>query len=396
MERLKFRVEFLTPAFLGSADQSAQWRTPPFKALLRQWWRVAQAAEYGYDHERLRETEGMLFGHVFLKASRRTSEALMPSDRRFHDAEAVTWASKSMVQIRLRSWEKGKTSINPNGAWPEGKPTTVSTCEGNRRAQVRADVYLGYGPVHAPTRQRNNVVGLEHPPAIGVGENAIFELIFPSDQIKFEPLMTALRLIQAFGTIGSRSRNGWGSIQLRSDGDRNLPVGETMLTELDWMKRVLRPWEDCLQLSWPHAIGARNKKPLVWIGRTKHQNWLKAIEELAQIKVAMRAAAKKLRGPGLSGVVLLGYPAGGAQQVRTLPKNARWASQFRFKVIADATGGVRALAVHVPCTVPEDLRTHMDTRQREWLSAHERDVISTVHRVLDERMSSLPEGRNDG
>ncbi len=29
-----------TPSYLDHlSDQSAQWRTPPFKALIRQWWR---------------------------------------------------------------------------------------------------------------------------------------------------------------------------------------------------------------------------------------------------------------------------------------------------------------------------------------------------------------------
>ena len=40
----KFTLQFCTPAFLGNAEQSGQWRTPPFKAQLRQWWRVAYAA----------------------------------------------------------------------------------------------------------------------------------------------------------------------------------------------------------------------------------------------------------------------------------------------------------------------------------------------------------------
>jgi len=29
----------------SGTDQPLQWRTPPFKALLRQWWRVAAANE---------------------------------------------------------------------------------------------------------------------------------------------------------------------------------------------------------------------------------------------------------------------------------------------------------------------------------------------------------------
>ena len=36
-----YTVRFTTPAFLGDAEQNGAWRTPPFKALLRQWWRVS-------------------------------------------------------------------------------------------------------------------------------------------------------------------------------------------------------------------------------------------------------------------------------------------------------------------------------------------------------------------
>ena len=45
---LTYRVSFNTPAFLGNAEQQGQWRTPPIKALIRQWWRVAYAAEHGH------------------------------------------------------------------------------------------------------------------------------------------------------------------------------------------------------------------------------------------------------------------------------------------------------------------------------------------------------------
>ena len=41
MQTFHYRLSFFTPAFLGNANQQAQWRTPPLKALLRQWWRVA-------------------------------------------------------------------------------------------------------------------------------------------------------------------------------------------------------------------------------------------------------------------------------------------------------------------------------------------------------------------
>ena len=45
MRELTYQVSFNTPAFLGNAEQQAQWRTPPFKAMLRQWWRMVKAAD---------------------------------------------------------------------------------------------------------------------------------------------------------------------------------------------------------------------------------------------------------------------------------------------------------------------------------------------------------------
>ncbi len=48
MRQMKYRIEFLTPAFLGNAEQSGQWRAPPFKALLRQWWRVVWAQRHRF------------------------------------------------------------------------------------------------------------------------------------------------------------------------------------------------------------------------------------------------------------------------------------------------------------------------------------------------------------
>ncbi len=38
MHLCSYQLRFQTPAFLGNAQQQAQWRTPPIKALLRQWW----------------------------------------------------------------------------------------------------------------------------------------------------------------------------------------------------------------------------------------------------------------------------------------------------------------------------------------------------------------------
>ena len=52
-ETLQVSVEFLTPTFLGGADQNAELRAAPFKNLLRQWWRVAVGSQYPNHKEML-------------------------------------------------------------------------------------------------------------------------------------------------------------------------------------------------------------------------------------------------------------------------------------------------------------------------------------------------------
>ncbi len=37
MQQRCLSIQMLAPAFLGDADQKGTWRTPPFKALLREW-----------------------------------------------------------------------------------------------------------------------------------------------------------------------------------------------------------------------------------------------------------------------------------------------------------------------------------------------------------------------
>lgn len=58
MNKNQWHIGFATPAFLGNAGQQAQWRTPPIKALLRQWWRVLEWNRKQHNLESLRRQEG--------------------------------------------------------------------------------------------------------------------------------------------------------------------------------------------------------------------------------------------------------------------------------------------------------------------------------------------------
>ncbi len=104
MKKYTFKIRFLTPAFLGDAEQAGRWRTPPIKALLRQFWRIAYAADLKFDVavERMRTEEGLLFGNAWLKT-------------RKNDGPEEAAFTKSLVRIRLDRWDPGKeTSVSWN------------------------------------------------------------------------------------------------------------------------------------------------------------------------------------------------------------------------------------------------------------------------------------------
>lgn len=350
METREYQIRFTTPAFLGNADQQAQWRTPPFKALLRQWWRVAVAKQYHYDHEQIREAEGKLLGHAWLKND---------VDK---NGKKVS-ARRSQIQLRITPWDKGR--MKPTD-WPNtGFENVVTTKDG--RGRVRSDVYLGFGPVSHKTKLPVSEV-------ISFNEEAIFRVRSPSDHVS--ELEQTMQLISWFGANGSRSRNGWGSIDLKGPGLEQLKSGS--------LGAVSQGLESCLNKDWPQAIGFDEEGLLIWISQPIEGDWRKAMSLLAHEKVSIRRIAKEYTGPDkIGGIQLLGYPAGNAWELRELKNDARLASQIRFKVI-NTSDGLRSMIFHMPARFPDELLRRLNQRQCSWIQQNELKVMQSIHQYLDE------------
>lgn len=64
MQRATLEIEFLTPAFLGGAEQglAAEWRAASVRGQLRWWFRAVAGGAWGGDLRRVREAEAHLFG----------------------------------------------------------------------------------------------------------------------------------------------------------------------------------------------------------------------------------------------------------------------------------------------------------------------------------------------
>ena len=336
MRTFEYTLRFDTPAFLGNAEQNGQWRTPPFKAQLRQWWRVAYAAnkQFNVSVAEMRRAEGRLFGIA-------------------SDGEGDS--RKSQIRIRLDRWDEGALK---KGQW---QPlATVSHPEVSR--SVSSDLYLGYGPVtlprgaHQPTLKANA--------AIQAGESATLSIAVPDSEAQL--IEQALMLMDAYGTVGGRSRNGWGSFALqRAPAGEAASSGGSALTPL-------RPWQDCLKLDWPHAIGTDEKGALIW-QTAPSGDWKAVMKQLAEIKIGLRTQFKfpNERPPHrqVEDRHWLSYPITN-HGTNAWNRNARLPNSLRFKVRPSQDGQWVGVIFHVPCLPPADFRPDPRAIESVWQRVH--------------------------
>lgn len=347
MQALAYKMRLLTPAFLGNAEQGAEWRTPPIKAQLRQWWRVAYAAEHGHrvDVDAMRREEGDLFGVA---------------------ADGEGESRQSRVRLRLDAWVPGSLAEWPGGSdWRNDHPGS--------HVPVHGQAYLAYPHLKAA---RDGSVTVQQRKAIPAEATAVLKLALqrdplasPAQQQKTnEWLRLALALMSAYGTLGGRSRNGWGSYQL-APVDPSTPALEMPA------QHVALEWRQALQVDWPQAIGS-DGRALVW-ATPAARTWSGVLRDLARVRLGLRAHFR--------------LPAGG--RAASSPSPGHWLAYptrleveewrrhqlrlphaLRFKVRAQPDGSLRGIVFHMPCLPPPSFKPDPKAIESVW---HE------VHRFLD-------------
>lgn len=357
MIALGYRLTFFTPAFLGNAEQTGQWRTPPIKALLRQWWRVAYAADYpqGAHVDAMRHAEGLLFGHAWLD-----------SDRDERGGKVA--ARRSAVRLRLNSWEHGTLR-----SWDRLEQAPVHHPEVERtNHKVGPHAYLGFGPLDG--RGGTKLADKVHA-AIKDGESASLALAVPAEEAS--RLQQALALMHLYGTLGGRSRNGWGSFTL-APLDGTSPVAASLSPSLTL------PWRDALASDWPQALGTDASGPLVW--QTEQlPDWQRLMRRLAEVKIGLRKQFVFTQGRDASRPEprhWLSYPVTN-HSVRDWGNNARLPNSLRFKVRPSADGkGLRGVIFHMPCLPPPAFRPDRSAIVQVWQQVHKHlDAEPSLKRI---------------
>lgn len=340
MKVFDFNMRFHTPAFLGDAEQNGAWRTPAIKALLRQFWRMeyARRGNWVVDVARMREEEGILFGRA--------------GDR--------DHSSQSRLRLRLDRWDQGQLT-----QWPRG--TDVQHPEVPR--PVDALLYLGYGPIVMPRNSRT--AQLKKSAAIQANESARLKIAVPDDAA--DALAAAIAMAARFGTLGGRSRNGWGSFVLApTEGGTSSASGPV----------PLRSWEEALHLDWPHALGKDDRGALLWETGTK-DDWRAVMTALAELKIRFRTqfrfAQGNVREP--ESRHWLAYPVTTNHSVGSWSGHnisGRIPNSLRFKVVHAPEGGLKGLVFHIPCRPPTPYQPNHEVLKQAW---------AKVHAILDEKLT---------
>lgn len=264
--------------------------------------------------------------------------------------------------------------------------------------KIGAELYLGFGPLtRGDTGKKTNngkpikdtiFAPIRDDPekrkrtAIDDKVKTTLRLMFPSD---YEAeLCATLQLIAWFGTVGSRSRNGWGALQIDHNHLKSLTRSD--LERLC----VTRQLSECLGEEWPHAVGKDDNGPLVW--KTKVTgDWRAIMKELARIKIAFRTQPRLSLNGVLQGQFaprhLLAYPV-----THHLVNGTGWggqgrlANQIRFKLAKTNNGQLEGVIVHLPCALPSEMAAAVGGK-----AAHGEQIKTwqDVHTILDQQATRL-------
>ncbi len=301
MKTLEYRIRFITPAFLGNAEQHGQWRTPPFKALLRQWWRVAYAADrnFSINVADMRREEGLLFGHAWLEDDR---------DERGNKIAA----RKSAIRMRLNALEQ-------QNAWAMGSQQGITPLSNGLDTS-----YAWFGLI-----KRGN--GQPDRSAIKPGINESIRTLGLAVPDEYElQLKEVMSLINAFGLLGSRSRGGWGALQIEDTG--TLQVKD--------MLHYTQDISTCLKNDWAMSLTKDTQGLCVWESQNTFDSWDKAMRFIAtqrkQVRTALKGAKDDLRA-------VLGFASSG-----------RMPSPLRWKVMAAQSGKLVVRVFALPHKIPDD------------------------------------------
>ncbi len=346
-EMALYRVSFSTPALLGSAEPTvAELRVPPFRSLLRSFWRVVYAADGEVlDTNAMLSAEQQIFGGVGGRGG--GSESFRPR--------------RSLVELAITN-DKGKPTLYPI---ENGYEFTPKPRRGSGELAQRLD-YLGY-----PRVTTNNKVTSYKQSLLYTDKEFVLRVAWPAtdslrsslSEQQAEQLFCALELMSLFGTVGNRSRHGYGSFcMFNMDEDEPFYSSREKLEgELSRVaSKYLRSWDRCFGEKmdmWPRSFASleNNSKLSVFMSEQSFSTIVDAMKSLSEVW----SSARKKMG---SDKEVLGSQGKG----RDVCASERWPSQLRAKIFPIEVEDRKRQFVVVLFQLPYGPQSHKEI----WRKAH--------------------------
>jgi CRISPR-associated protein Cmr1 len=172
----------------------------------------------------------------------------------------------------------------------------------------------------------------------------------------------AIRLIHEFGTLGSRSRGGWGSVTVDGDGLEG-PFDPSKVTV---------PWQRCLQSDWAQGIARCDLGPWIWESQKPYSEWHQAMSLVAEERRAARQFLKQ--------------PDGDLRKALGFAGTGRMPSPLRWKLVEDRSGGLKVRIFAMPHALPRDSGESLSAEhlQRAWRDvARHLDSSANLQRAFE-------------
>ena len=335
-EEITLDCEIITPMFLGNASQEAELRAAPFKGLLRYWWRVANGSNFAAnDFAGLLKKENEIFGSA---------------DGDGGKSQVTVAVSGKLQCYAPNQFPRGQKIPHPE-VRPHGNPINIDRF-----------LYLGYGPIIGQGQLEQEGKGALRP-------KQNFTLTISAQEKELAKLRTSLQCFQQIGSIGSRSRNGWGCFAVKS---KELPT----IDHSDLFNTIGKNWQQCFSHDYPHALGLDGQELLVWQCNDNHQDWQGVMNELAEKYLKIRIA-HKFHGGGVHQSPqdrhALGYPTGRNHNVQgqAWGDKGRHGSALRL-LVRKEENGYRGYFLHLPHLFSNKMWPNGKDRQiKIWQQVHQ-------------------------
>ncbi|MBI5576796.1 MAG: type III-B CRISPR module RAMP protein Cmr1 [Deltaproteobacteria bacterium] len=281
MKRVEFMLEFVTPGFLGGADNktTSEWRAQSIRGQLRWWIRAVAGGFYKGDIAKVRTVEDTLFGTTSLSSAVRVIPTGPPPKAVKNGGECV-WGN----------------TIDENGlAGRWGDSTAETKARLKLRGKSNSIYYLGYGVI-VWNKEKKFVEYVRSRIEAGNRANFILQIQRPASEC-FELLAKSVRAWLFLGGIGAKSRKGFGSMcctdvsnDILGSKGKFIPsnIGEFKEGLKDILEGIRNSGTGSASVEAPCEWSHFSPASMVCIGKTSHNNWVDAMMATGSWLIAFR------------------------------------------------------------------------------------------------------------